>query len=525
MTHWKRLLVLGLLVPSIAAAQEPTTPAPTASLQPAPTAGLSLADAFSTALAKNPDYQQWLNNESPASLAVKSSYWTLLPSASVSGGFNYTGSGSSNFGGTNVVKTSASVGSSYSIDLGWTLDGRVLNAPGQSKANLRATQEQIAAARVSLRAAVQTQYLTVLQTNARINVIVQQVGRNKVFLDLAKARYQVGQATMLDVRQAEVTLGQSEVDLLVAHQQNADARLELFRLMGVSAPEGFEQVTLTDSFPVVEPAYSLDDLLATAAQVNPNLLAAEASSEATSYNLKSVKSEYFPTLRAGATWAGYTQEYTDENSLLDQAYGSASATAANCSFQNDVIRGLTYGPGGIPGYPNGGIIPDCNVYSGLNPSGTALNPVVSQQIIDANNVFPWNFTTQPFQVFAGLSLPIFNGLQRETRVSEAKARRDDATEQARAQALAVRTQVTSRYLAIDATYKAIAVAEANRIAAADQLRLAQDRYRLGQGTALELSDSEGAVQRAEGTYVDAVYAYHKAVAALEEAVGQPLRQS
>ena len=35
----------------------------------------------------------------------------------------------------------------------------------------------------------------------------------------------------------------------------------------------------------------------------------------------------------------------------------------------------------------------------------------------------------------------------------------------------------------------------------------------------------GAVQRAEGTYVDAVYAYHKAVAALEEAVGPPLRQS
>jgi hypothetical protein len=70
-------------------------------------------------------------------MAVKSSYWTFLPSASVSGGFNYTGSGSSNFGGTNVVKTSASVGSSYSIDLGWTLDGRVINAPGESKANLR----------------------------------------------------------------------------------------------------------------------------------------------------------------------------------------------------------------------------------------------------------------------------------------------------------------------------------------------------------------------------------------------------
>jgi len=525
MTHWTRLLVLALFIPSLAIAQQPATPTPTATLEPAPTAGLSLADAFSSALAKNPDYLQWLNNESPASMAVKSSYWSFVPSATVSGGFNYTGSGSSNFGGTNVIKTSASIGSSYSLDLGWTLDGRVINAPGQTKANLRATREQIEAAKVSLRSAVQTQYLTVLQTNARIDVLTQQVARNKVFLDLAKARYQVGQATMLDTRQAEVTLGQSEVDLLVARQLNAAARLELFRLMGVSAPDGFQELALTDSFPVVAPSYSLDALLATAAEVNPNLLAAMASSDASGYNLSAVKSEYFPSLRAGANWSGYTQEYTDENSLLDQAYASASSTAANCSFQNDVIRGLTYGPTGIPGYPNGGIIPDCNVYSGLNSAGTALNPLVSQQILDANNVFPWDFASQPYTIFAGISLPIFNGLQRETRVSEAKARRDDATEQVRAQALVVRTQVTTRYLAIDAAYRAIGVAQANRIAAADQLRLAQDRYRLGNGTALELSDAEGAVQRAEGTYIDAVYAYHKAMVALEEAVGQPLRQS
>jgi outer membrane protein TolC len=523
MTHWTRLLVLALVVPSLAIAQQPTTP--TATLQPAPAAGLSLADAFSTALAKNPDYLQWLNNESPANMAVKSAYASFVPNASVSGGFNYTGSGSSNFGGTNVIKTSASVGSSYSIDLDWTLNGRVLATPGQSKANLRATKEQIQAANVALRAAVQTAYLNVLQTNARIDVVTQQVARNKVFLDLAKARYQVGQATMLDVRQAEVTLGQSEVDLLVAKQQNADARLELFRLMGTAAPDGFEQLTLTDSFPVLQPSYSLDQLLATAGQVNPNLLAAEAASDATKFNLSAVKGEYFPSLRASASWQGYTQQYTDDQSLIDQAYGSASATAANCSFQNEVIAGLTYGPGGMPGQPNGGFIPDCNAYAGLNPAGTALDPAVSNQIIAANDVFPWDFTTQPFQVFAGISLPIFTGLQRETRVSEAKAQRDDALERVRAQSLLVRQQVTSRYLAIDATYKAIGVAEANRIAAADQLRLAQDRYRLGNGTALELSDSEGAVQRAEGTYVDAVYAYHKAVVALEEAVGQPLRQS
>jgi outer membrane protein len=462
MTHWKRLLVLGLFATTQANAQQPTTPAPTATLQPAPAGGaatLSLAEALSTALAQNPDYRQQLNNESPASMAVKSAYATFLPSATVQGGFNYTGSGQSNFGGTNVVKTSSSVGSSYNVNLSWALDGRVLMAPGQSKANLRATQQQIDAANVQLRSAVLTQYLTVLQTNARIAITNQAVTRNQVFLDLARARYQVGQATMLDVRQAEVTRGQSDVDVLVAKQNNDDARLELYRLMGVSPPAALDQVTLTDSFPVVPPAYSLDSLLALAAQVNPNLLAAQATSDAAGYNVTAVKGEYFPSIQAQANWNGYTQEYTD----------TSAATGSNTGD------------------------------------------------------YPWGFTAQPFQVFAGLSLPIFTGLQRETRVSQAKASRDDATEQLRAQTLLVRSQVTSRYLAINATYEAIGVATANRIAANDQLKLAQDRYRLGNGTALELSDAEGAVQRAEGTYVDAVYAYHKAVAALEEAVGRPLR--
>lgn len=459
MTHWTRLLALGLFVPTLALAQQSTPLAPTATLQAAPVVGLSLSDAISTALAKNPDYQQWLNNEAPSSMAVKSAYATFLPGATVSGGFNYTGSGQSNFGGTNVVKTSSSVGTSYNINLSWGLDGRVLMGPGQTKANLRATQQQIDAANVQLRSAVLVAYLNVLQTNARIDVVTQQTKRNQVFLDLARARYQVGQATMLDVRQAEVTLGQSNVDLLVARQQNADARLELYRLMGVPAPAALEAVTLTDSFPVITPAYSLDSLLALAAQVNPNLLAAQASADAAGYNVSATKGEYFPSLQAQANWQGYTQEYNDTSAAVGSNTGD----------------------------------------------------------------YPWGFTSQPFQVFAGLSLPIFTGLQRETRVSEAKARRDDATEQLRAQSLLVRTQVTSRYLAISATYEAIGVAQANRVAAADQLQLAQDRYRLGNGTALELSDSEGAVQRAEGTYVDAVFAYHKAVAALEEAVGRPLR--
>ena len=84
--------------------------------------------------------------------------------------------------------------------------------------------------------------------------------------------------------------------------------------------------------------------------------------------------------------------------------------------------------------------------------------------------------------------------------------------------------VNSRFLALATDYKAISVQAASRDAARDQLRLAQDRYRLGSGTALEVSDAQNSVQRAEGDYVNAIYDYHKALAALEAAVGRPLRQ-
>jgi outer membrane protein len=89
--------------------------------------------------------------------------------------------------------------------------------------------------------------------------------------------------------------------------------------------------------------------------------------------------------------------------------------------------------------------------------------------------------------------------------------------------LLLRSDVHARYLGLNTAFQAIAVQAASRDAARDQLRLAQDRYRLGAGTALELSDAQNAVQQAEGGYINAVYDYHKAMAALEAAVGRSLR--
>ena len=108
-------------------------------------------------------------------------------------------------------------------------------------------------------------------------------------------------------------------------------------------------------------------------------------------------------------------------------------------------------------------------------------------------------------------------------MAQARAAEDDLDESVRAQQLLVATNVSSRYLGVQSAWETIQVQEQNRQSAREQMRLAQDRYRLGAGSSLEVSDATNNLARAEGDYVTAVYEYHKAIALLEFAVGRPLR--
>ena len=504
MTRWYVLLAVAIILPAPAAAQD-TTAART------PTATLSLAEALTTARANSPGYRQVLNDAGPARWGVRNAYGALLPQADVSLGFGYTGSGRSSFGGTTFSQTSPSYNSSYGIGLQMQISGRTLSGPSQMKALARATDADIGAAGVQLKQAITTQYLQTLQASAQVDVARQQVSRNEDFLKLAQARYQVGQATLLDVRQAEVTKGTSEVSLLRAIQTENEAKLELLRQMGVVAPVAIDQLKLTDSFPVTAPEFKLDELMRMAEEQNPSLRALRARGSAASAGVRAAKSDFLPTLSLSAGWNGYTQQFTNESLLLGQALSGAQGQYQSC-LDNNVIRSSA---GLQP-------TPDCLAASGLLDP-TQLQPSVVQGIQSSNNVFPFNFTRQPFSARMTLSLPVFTGFSRHLRLAEARAQREDADESVRARALQVRTDVQGRYLALESAYRTIAVQQASREAAREQLRLAQDRYRLGSGTALELSDAQNAIQRAEGDYVNAIYSYHIAIAALEAAVGRPLR--
>ena len=516
MNRWFALLSFLWCIPAPGAAQDTTASArldTTFALRPVPSVTLSLEDALQQARANSPAYRQTLNNAGPAKWAVRNAYGNLLPHLNASSDFGYTGSGQSNFGGGFTRPTSAFVTSGYNLGVYWQLDGRALSAPGQQKALQRSTDEDITGAGVALKAEIETQYLNTLQASAQVDVARQQVVRNADFLGLARARNQVGQATLLDVRQAEVVKGQSDVSLLRAVQLENEAKLDLFRRMGVEPPVPVEMIGLSDSFPVTPPAYSLDSLLLLADAQNPVLRSLRARRTAAWWNVRAAKGEFFPTLSVQAGWSGFTQQFTDESLLLGQTLTVAQSQAGDCLYNNQIRSGLNLG----------GEVANCYAASGLVDGGGALLDPVTQQISDANNNFPFHYTGQPFQANLRVSLPIFTGFGRSLRVSEAKAQEQDADEDTRARRLQVRSDVHARLLGLQTSYQAIAVQSANRDAARDQLRLARDRYRLGAGTSLEVSDAQNAVQQAEGDYVNAVYYFHKAIVALEAAVGRPLR--
>ncbi len=515
MKCWVGFIALTACLPIAAAAQDSTSHSVADTLvspRIASTVSLSLADALDRAHGNSPAYRQVLNDANPARWGVRNAYGSFVPSVTGNASMGYTGSGRTDIGGGFIQSTSAYLTSGYSLMLTWQLDGHVLSGPGQQKALQKATDEDISGAGVQLKFDITTQYLNSLQAAAQVDVARQQVRRNADFLTLAQARYRVGQATLLDVRQAEVTKGQSDVALLRAVQLDNEAKLELLRQMGVEPPVPVEQITLSDSFPVTPPEFQLDQLLALADQENPVLRSLRARQGAANWGVRAAKSEFLPSLAVQAGWSGFTQELTDEDLLLGSTLGAAQNASAQCQYNNQVKTALDLGG-----------VQDCFGPLGLNNTGTALTPGAQSSLLNANNVFPFDYTAQPFFAVFRLSLPIFTGFSRSLRLSEARAAEEDADEDVRARRLAVHTDVRARHLGLVAAYRAIAVQQANRVSARDQLRLAQDRYRLGAGTSLEVSDAQSAVQQAEGDYVNAVYFYHKAIAALEAAVGRPLR--
>ncbi len=478
---------------------------------------LSLAEAIRLARANSPTYRQTLNDEGPAAANVRAAYGGLLPSINSSAGIDYTRAGSQTFA-NQVFQNSSQVGSSYSISASLGISYGQFLAPKESKALQRVTEENVTTAGLNLVSDVSSQYLAVLRSEANVAVVEAQLARNVQFLAQTQARFQVGRGIMVDVRQAEVAKTSSDVLLLRAREAVINAKIELLRRMGLSPDIDLATLHLTDTFTLARPTWDYATLRAMASE-NSYTKAAVAQADAASIGVSSAKATYLPSFSISTGIRGFTQQSTSVDPLLANALSGAQGQAQNCGFQNAILQRLT----SPHPAPNGGVIDDCNDFAGLDASGTALQPEIAQRIRDSNSGFPFGYTTQPWGISLGVSLPIFDGFRRAASVSAARAQEDDAREGLRARQLEIDGTIRSSLLGVETAWQAAAIADTNRAAAADRLRLATQLFDIGTGTSLEIADAQNAVTQAEFDYVAAVFDYHTSVVRLEGVVGRPIR--
>ena len=472
-------------------------------------AKLSLADAITLARSNNPAYRQTLHDRAPAAWGVRNAFASLfVPTLTASGGVGYAGPGQQRFLTQNFSQGVSTLSSNYGLSLDWTLNGQTLSQPGLKHAQLVAADADVAGAETGLITAVTQQYLTVLEARDHAAVARRQFDVNDQSLTLARARYDVGRSSLIDVRSAQVTRGQAEVALLQAETAVSVEKLRLFQDIGVTAPVAVEAVQLTDTFPVTAPPWKLSDLLALAEAQNPALRALRAREGAAGWGVKAAASSWGPSLSVAAGWSGFTQKLSDINPTLAAIDANAASNTQVCQYAN----AAWFNPGTPPP-----LVPlDCSTYN-------AAVPAAKQAALAQNAAYPFQFTPQPFQARLTISIPIWGNFQQALTVSQAKAQEHDLTESVRARGLQLQTDVNQAYLTVTTAYRTIAIQDTSRAAGREQLQLATERYRVGSGTFVELLNAQLLDLQAETDYVTAVYNYHKSVAALEAAVGRPLR--
>lgn len=492
----RSLLFIGLIV---GATQVSAQVAPADSTAPA---SLTIDQAIELARRNNPALQQIQNNRIGARAAVRSAYGALLPSADASLSVQRQQGGQQIFSGTSLGASSDVNQSNYQIGLSYRLNSATLITPSLQRANRDAVEADITGASETLRSNVAQQYLSALQAEANADLQDSLVVASQQELILAQAREIVGSGTQLDVQRAEVALGIQKVAALKARNQVEIEKLRLFQLMGTPQPAN---VRLVSQFVVTPVPLSLQDLIASARRDNPGVLALRSREHVADLNVRREKGEYSPTLSLSTGFGGYTYGFTNSNFPVQQAAAQLEASRASCIRTEEVRAALNLS----------NQLAECNAMAFTDAQAAAIR--------QSNSKFPFNFTRSPRSFTATLSLPLFDGFAREQRLQEAMANRSDARYEVRSKELALTADVTAAYLTLVTAEKTVALQEQNAAKARQELKLVQDRYRIGATTFVDLSEARATYERAESDRINAIYDYHKAFAALESAVGHSLR--
>jgi outer membrane protein len=479
------LSLVALSLTAVAQAQTPTT--------------LTLDEAVGLARRNNPTFNAQVNQRRAADADVRQAYATFLPTLSGGLNGNYQKSGDQFVSGVALGNASDVVQAGYGIRLNYNINSAILFAPKLYASRRDAAEADVIGGAEFLRSRVTQDYLGVLQAQANAALTDTLMATRKGQLELARAKQSVGAGTVLDVRQAEVAFGQAEVALLQARNAAEVGVLRFFELMGVASPEN---VVFTTKFPITPFTVSLDSLQDLARTTNPGLNALKSSEKAATLNVRANQGQYAPTLSFSTSWGGQASKYTDDAFPFLQDSLRQVSQLRGCVAQDSIRTAVGFNS------------LNCNTV-------LAYNPQQSLDAVTLNDAFNYRKSPRSFQI--GINMNIFDGLGRETRLQNAQIQRDNAKFNVKAREIGLKADVTQAYLNLQTAVKTVEMQEVNAALAREQLSFAEERYRVGAATFLELTQSRGTFEQASIDRLNSIYNYHRSFAALENAVGRPLR--
>lgn len=468
--------------------------------QARPTSTLTLDEAIALARRNNPLFLQTANSRRAADMSVRAAYARLLPSVDAQLSGRYQQTGQQFFNGVSLSNSSDVLQSSYGLGLSYSINSAVLFAPKLFSAQRDAAEADVTGMAEILRSTVTQQYIGVLQAKARAALQDTLMQTTRGLLELAKARQAVGAATILDVRTAEVAYGRAEVAALQAKNTAEVQLLRLFEQMGVPQPPNVE---LSTRFTIVSVTFELDSLKRLARVANPQLLALRSRERAAGLGVRAQQGQYAPTINLSTGWGANASRFMDGQVAVDQASLGRLQGFGECSTMDSIRVGA-----GLPGLSCG------TIFAPLSSTEAAAIRSRSERL---------NFIDAPRSFSAFISLPIFDNLGREQRVQQAQIDRDNARYTVRGREVRLDADVTEAYLTLQTAILTTQLQEVNAQAAREQLSFAEERYRVGAATFLDVTTSRGDYERAQIDHLNAIYDYHRAFAALENAVGRPLR--
>jgi len=146
---------------------------------------------------------------------------------------------------------------------------------------------------------VQQAYFGLQQTQRLVTVNEEAITQFQKHLDLAKGRFKAGIAPKIDVTTAEVDLSNAQLNLITAKNNALVARVTLNNAMGIqtTSPYRVQDPGQAEPYQV-----SLDEAVARAMQLRPEMISQRAQERAAEAAIKAAQGNFFPTVTSSATY-------------------------------------------------------------------------------------------------------------------------------------------------------------------------------------------------------------------------------